>query len=244
VLTVSAVVSVAGNAAHAIMHAHTAPAVAAVVAVVPPIALLTAVHGVTILLRAPSPGRATHRAATLMTMLIAAAAFWLSFTALRSLAELAGIPHQQTWLWPLIIEGSMTQATTALIALSRPHPGPRAAYGTASTENMNLQSPTDDDIRPPDPIPEAVTLTTEPVHTRSGDHQWAEIATIICARDPARRRDPADIIQILTWHHDDGLTPTEIARRSTRSRSTISRILDQAAQLDRPEFARKDPNTC
>ncbi|MFF3570138.1 DUF2637 domain-containing protein [Nocardia jiangxiensis] len=101
------------------MHTHTAPILAAAVAIVPPIALLTAVHGVTVLLRTQSQSRSLHRIATSMTVLIAAAAFWLSFTALRSLAESAGIPHQQTWLWPLIIEGSMTQATVALIALTR-----------------------------------------------------------------------------------------------------------------------------
>ncbi|WP_368854411.1 DUF2637 domain-containing protein [Nocardia cyriacigeorgica] len=36
-----------------------------------------------------------------MTALIVAGAFWLSFTALRSLAVAAGAPGREAWLWPL-----------------------------------------------------------------------------------------------------------------------------------------------
>jgi NAD(P)-dependent dehydrogenase (short-subunit alcohol dehydrogenase family) len=35
----------------------------------------------------------------------------------------------------------------------------------------------------------------------------------------------------LTWHYEDGLTSTDIADRTRRSRSTVSRILRQAAQF-------------
>jgi hypothetical protein len=78
-----------------------------VVAVIPPLALLAAVHGVSVLLRAHAGARGTHLIATAMTAFIATGAFWLSFTALRSLAITAGAPHGEAWLWPLIIEGSM-----------------------------------------------------------------------------------------------------------------------------------------
>lgn len=64
-----------------------------------------------VLLRAHAGARGTHVVATAMTAFIAIGAFWLSFTALRSLAITAGIPHGEAWLWPLIIEGSMTQPT-------------------------------------------------------------------------------------------------------------------------------------
>ncbi|MBB5917623.1 hypothetical protein BJY24_006535 [Nocardia transvalensis] len=29
--------------------------------------------------------------------------------------------YHQAWIWPLIVEGTMTQATIALISLARPH---------------------------------------------------------------------------------------------------------------------------
>jgi hypothetical protein len=149
--------SLAGNAVPAFVHTHSDPILAASVAIVPPIALLTAVLGVTVLLRAQSQSRSLHRVATSMTALIAAAAFWLSFTALRSLAELAGIPHQQIWLWPLIIEGAMTQATIALIALTRaqhtPAPNPSTPLPTAP--HADDRAPTaqnDEDAEPPEPV--------------------------------------------------------------------------------------------
>ncbi|WP_067681545.1 DUF2637 domain-containing protein [Nocardia miyunensis] len=225
VLAVSALVSVAGNALHAVLHAHAVPVLAAGVAVVPPIALLTAVHGVTVLLRAGSQSRSVHRIAITMTVFIAAAAFWLSFTALRALAQLAGIPYQQTWLWPLIIEGSATQATVALIALTRAQQAP--AYEPPAADSAF------GDDSSPRPLPSDGN-TAEPMYSHSRDRRWARIAMALCSRDPVHRRSPEDIVQILTWHHEDGLTPTEIARMSPRSRSTISRIIEQAAELDLP----------
>ncbi|MEV6099439.1 hypothetical protein [Nocardia sp. NPDC051981] len=63
VLFAAATVSVAGNATHALLNVHVVPAVAASVAIVPPVALLTAVHGVTVLSRAhaqPSPPPASR----------------------------------------------------------------------------------------------------------------------------------------------------------------------------------------
>ena len=222
VLAVSALVSVTGNAVHAVLYTHTVPVLAAAVAVVPPIALLTAVHGVTVLMKAGSQSRSVHRMATTMTVFIAAAAFWLSFTALRSLAQLAGIPYQQAWLWPLIIEGSATQATVALIALTR------AQQATAYVQDV----PRPDDVSPQPALPPSDAPAAEPVHDRSPEQRWNQIATALSDRDPARRRAPEDIVRILTWHHQDGLTPTEIARKSARSRSSISRIIEQAAQLD------------
>ncbi|MFD4407712.1 DUF2637 domain-containing protein [Nocardia sp. NPDC058499] len=119
VLITAAAVSITGNATQAVLHDTQLPVVAAVVAVIPPLALLAAVHGVSVLSRAHAHARGTYRLATAMTVLIAAGAFWLSFTALRSLAITAGIPPGEAWLWPVIIEGSMGQATVALLSLAR-----------------------------------------------------------------------------------------------------------------------------
>ncbi|WP_327116269.1 DUF2637 domain-containing protein [Nocardia sp. NBC_01730] len=107
VLATAATVSITGNATQALLHDTALPVVAAAVAVIPPLALLAAVHGVTVLARAHTATRATRWVATAMTVLIATGAFWLSFTALRSLAITAGVPQAEAWLWPVIIEGSI-----------------------------------------------------------------------------------------------------------------------------------------
>ncbi|KQU44190.1 hypothetical protein ASG84_12765 [Rhodococcus sp. Leaf278] len=51
------------------------------------------------------------------TILIALGAFWLSFTALRDLAERSGVPTDQAWVWPLIVDGLVLVATVAVVAL-------------------------------------------------------------------------------------------------------------------------------
>ncbi|MBN9178775.1 MAG: DUF2637 domain-containing protein [Microbacterium sp.] len=58
------------------------------------------------------------------TVLIAAAAFWLSFTALTDLARRSGVDEGQAWAWPLIVDGLIVVATVAVVALD----GQRAAW--------------------------------------------------------------------------------------------------------------------
>lgn len=61
------------------------------------------------------------------TVLIAAGAFWLSFTSLADLARRSGIAPQQAWAWPLIVDGIIVVATVAVVALS-PAARPRATW--------------------------------------------------------------------------------------------------------------------
>ncbi|MBL3691113.1 DUF2637 domain-containing protein [Leucobacter luti] len=58
------------------------------------------------------------------TVLIAAGAFWLSFTALADLARRSGIEAGQAWAWPLIVDGIIVVSTVAVVALA----GNRAAW--------------------------------------------------------------------------------------------------------------------
>lgn len=52
------------------------------------------------------------------TLLIAAAAFWLSFSALSDLARRAGVPGEQAWVWPLVLDGIIVVSTVSVFALS------------------------------------------------------------------------------------------------------------------------------
>jgi uncharacterized membrane protein YidH (DUF202 family) len=60
----------------------------------------------------------TRVAAVLITVGIGAASFVLSFAALRDLAARAGISGRLAWLWPLIVDGTILQATMAVVALA------------------------------------------------------------------------------------------------------------------------------
>jgi Protein of unknown function (DUF2637) len=56
--------------------------------------------------------------AVLITVGIGAASFVLSFAALRDLAARAGISERLAWLWPLIVDGTILQATMAVVVLA------------------------------------------------------------------------------------------------------------------------------
>lgn len=56
-------------------------------------------------------------AAVIGTVVLALGAFWLSFTTLRDLARLAGIPPELSWVWPVIVDGVILEATISIVAL-------------------------------------------------------------------------------------------------------------------------------
>ena len=69
-------------------------------------------------------GRLAVVTAVAGTVLIAAGAFWLSFTALADLARRSGVDVGQAWAWPVIVDGLIVVATVAVVALA----GQRAAW--------------------------------------------------------------------------------------------------------------------
>lgn len=142
-LLVSSGVSIAGNAAHAVMNAEAGTAVvAAAVAVVPPAVLLAATHGVAMLVKLGRTS-ASLAAAVFLTLGLGVIAFILSFDALASLALVADIRPSRAWMWPAAVDGGITLATVAIFGLSRlaardeqvlhrdGHPATAAAPGTA-----------------------------------------------------------------------------------------------------------------
>ena len=118
-MIVATSMSVAGNVAHAVLHAATGTvALAAGASLVPPLVLLAATHSVAVLVRTRASGL-TYWCALLMTLALASCAFVLSFDALRSLAVFLGLPEAIAWLWPCAIDVAIAQATLCLLSLSR-----------------------------------------------------------------------------------------------------------------------------
>lgn len=72
----------------------------------------------------PRSGRLAVVTAVAGTVLIAAGAFWLSFTALADLARRSGVNVGQAWAWPVIVDGLIVVATVAVVALA----GQRTAW--------------------------------------------------------------------------------------------------------------------
>jgi hypothetical protein len=122
VLMLATGASVAGNVTHAVLNATAdAVVVAAAAALVPPTVLLGATHSVALLVRTRAGSGFTYWCALSMTLALAACAFVLSFEALRELAITVGIDTRLAWLWPLVIDLSIAQATMALLALTGRH---------------------------------------------------------------------------------------------------------------------------
>lgn len=69
--------------------------------------------------------RGVIAAAVAGTFALALGAFLLSFQALQDLARLAGIAGGRAWLWPLIVDGVILQATISVVALRDAAPSAR-----------------------------------------------------------------------------------------------------------------------
>src|ERR1700758_5261104 len=109
-------------------------------AAVPPIALLAAVHGNALAVRAGASG-AVYRWAVGAVTAIGLGAFALSFLALRDLMQNIGYSSATAWVFPAIIDTAVAVSTMMLVAL-----GDKPARRTRTvTVSANAQSPT---IRP------------------------------------------------------------------------------------------------
>jgi hypothetical protein len=62
--------------------------------------------------------RVTRVAAVLITLVIGAASFVLSFSSLWDLAARSAWPARLAWLWPVIVDGTIILATMAIVALA------------------------------------------------------------------------------------------------------------------------------
>ncbi|MFI9406859.1 sigma factor-like helix-turn-helix DNA-binding protein [Nocardia sp. NPDC052316] len=69
------------------------------------------------------------------------------------------------------------------------------------------------------------------------DH-WSVVADRVCGADPARRRDPRKVAEILRLRHDHGWSHARIAEQVELSSSTVTRTLTAAQEYTRTEGTR------
>lgn len=129
-LIMATILSVAGNAAHAwftVSEEHQV--VAALLAVVPPVAFFATVEGIALLVGAGASG-AIYKMAVAVTAVIATGAFAVSFATLRDFVRAWGaLPAPWlAWLFPALLDLLMATATFVLVALGdKPVPRVRRA---------------------------------------------------------------------------------------------------------------------
>jgi len=139
--------STAGNIAHAWTHPSTVTAGGAILAAaIPPLALLSLTHLAGMWSRISGRG-VVYWCFLLAVACIAAAAFRLSFDALRSLAVQYGYGHADAALFPLILDGLIAVCTLGLVMLSRieaPHRDAADAHRDAPAVDRDAGSTSTD----------------------------------------------------------------------------------------------------
>ncbi len=70
------------------------------------------------------------------------------------------------------------------------------------------------------------------------NNAWSDIAAKLCSEDPARRRDPGDVQEILRLWHDDRQTYPEIAKLvDGYSKHAVGRVIRQARKYHKFEHS-------
>jgi hypothetical protein len=124
-------VSLVGNIAHAVLPYLPRVVIQIGAAAVPPIALLAAVHGIALAVRAGASGRVYCWAVTAVAA-IGIGAFTVSFLALRDLMRAIGYSTATAWIFPAIIDTAVAVSTLMLVALGD-KPARRTRTVTTST---------------------------------------------------------------------------------------------------------------
>ena len=214
VLIMASSASIAGNAAHSLVATDLAvPAPVAVgVAVAPPIILMASIEGLSLLVRGGRRSKLTSRLALMMTAFLALVAFVLSFEALRGLAVRSGIPEMLAWLWPLIIDVSIAQATLTLLALWRPEEA--ATQGDYDDLEFDADENVNDD--------EAGELDVD-----AGAWDIHAQRALVVLRSRKIRQSPETVQRVLALDAQR-VKVNEIATRLDMHHSTVRRILGTA----------------
>src|SRR5258707_4296462 len=126
--------SLVGNIAHAVLPYIPRIVVQVGAAAVPPIALLAAVHGIALAVRAGASGRVNSWSVGAVAA-IGVGAFAVSFLALRDLMQAIGYSYTTAWIFPAIIDTAVAVSTLMLVALGeKPARRNRTATASASTQ--------------------------------------------------------------------------------------------------------------
>jgi hypothetical protein len=132
-------VSLVGNVAHAMLPFLPRVVIQIGAAAVPPVALLAAVHGIALAVRAGASGR-VYRWAVGAVAAIGVGAFAASFLALRDLMQAIGYSSTTVWVFPAIIDTAVAVSTLMLVALGdKPVRRARPSIIPASAQSPTLQ---------------------------------------------------------------------------------------------------------
>ncbi|MBV0918019.1 Protein of uncharacterised function (DUF2637) [Mycobacteroides abscessus subsp. massiliense] len=228
-----------GNAAHALLPLIPTTAIRLSVYLIPPVVALVSIHAVTVLARVGRVHRARSSAswrdaggtailAVAVTGVLALIAAVLSYSGLLGVAEAGGLSPRLGWLFPLTIDAGIAVSSVALVVL-RPLSGAdervaRLAQRAAQPQLSNHRAPTP----APRPTPSNAPTTAPPAsRTASPDAASApRSAPSSAAQTPAGAASPAP-------------ETVRLAERIVESRAVrqpvgvVARILELSAEESR-----------
>jgi len=237
-------VSLIGNIAHAALSYIPRIVIQIGAAAVPPIALLAAVHGIALAVRAGASGR-VYRWAIAAVAVIGAGAFTLSFRALRDLLIQTGTPPAWAWVFPAIIDTAVGVCTLMLVALGdKPARRTRAVAAAPASAEVKASAPTASAPVSSPPRPHSVradqvasSAESAPVHpallAASAPDQHADagpdhaaLAQVLVDAGPTTK--PAAVVASMLSAHAKGTALNRIASDMGIHHKTVSRIIDAA----------------
>lgn len=223
VLISATAVSIAANAAHAKLVVTAVPSMlAAAVATVPPVVLLVATEGLSILVRTNRRSTLIYGLAVMMTVFLALAAFALSFFSLRDLALRCGIHPWLAWLWPLVVDVCIAQCTVVLQALN--HRGDR------DDEHVDeaASAPADDVYSYENGQADRDMVELTEFENQVDDGTAADLLPVAqeIVGNGATRQPPEVVAEVLRRHHS-GERAGKIASAMGLHHSTVNRLLNE-----------------
>ena len=241
-------VSLLGNIAHAVLPYLPRIAVQIGVAAVPPIALLAAVHGIALAVRAGASGRVYFWAVS-ATGLIGLGAFAVSFIALRDLMLAIGYTPATAWAFPAIIDTAVAVATVMLVALGdKPARRTRTAITPASAQTAAVKRAAQSAKPQVMPVRSAQSACTDGA-SRAGKGLASvqlDPAQTVCSVQAEAAHDDADlasdliasgvttqsvdtVVAVLSSHRE-GVSINFAAKASGINYRTAQRIVEAAAE--------------
>ena len=181
----------------------------------------------------------TLAGAVSITAIIVVSSFVLSFATLRDLAVMAGISNELSWLWPVVVDGTILQATISVIALTRTDSRSRArvyfwfvlfvsAVVSVSANALHAVEVGGGRIHP---ALAAVIATVAPVSLLASTHGIVEL---LRGRQPQVDDEKPSVV--VPSENSVGLSWHEIARTLIDSELTTRLGFDEVVEIVRCSF--------
>lgn len=211
-LAFATTISIGANFTHSWM---TAPenirVLASIMSLCPPIFLLGSTHHGVLLIKARRFGW-PFVMSLMMTILLAALSFRLSYDAISSLVTMLGTAPQRAGIWPIINDLSIVNSTLGLFVLTRNRNKKRTAGGSTST--AGLRGWLAAKIAGPAEIDLAGLVDGSPMSAPERELWWHRVATVVKARNEHVKavadRSADEIAEVLRLTFDDDVPQRKI----------------------------------